>query len=594
MTSQMRRVKALWNVLSDAGREVAVVGWWATWPAESVRGAIVSDHTCYHFLFNAGASGSSDPIGVTHPPELMRRDRAARAPPGRSRARGARALRRRDARGVRAARSISRTTSATSSGRSPPRRATAQIGLAALADAPPGRALRLHRGRRTRRRISSATSSARSDLSGELAEQRRRYGHAVEEMYRYADEIVGAYLDALDADTTLVVLSDHGFELGVLHEDPSRARDLRRVSERFHRIEGILYLYGNRVRAGRRLDQPAILDIAPTVLALRGRAARRPTCRGACSPRRSSFRRAHGDTETRRELRDARSAAELPPRPRPTPTSRPRSSSTCARSATSTRARRRATATSRPSTSRSGTTRRPRALRGPRAREPRRREPARQPTPARSGRSDATTRRSRSSTARSSSSPPTPRRITTAAAIPRSAAIRKAPSHDYQTALRYDPDYEPSRSALARLGGGAAAARRAAHREREARRGARRAGAPGRACAATSRARPRSSTKPSASRPRFALVSHYRANVAYLTGDRAGAIKAAASAPSSSSPTIRCFATNLERLEAASMPGRPDTEGHRPDRADPYSGEYVDLRRSRVRDCRRPVWPVPR
>src|SRR4030095_11598236 len=70
VTSQMRRVKALWNILSGAGREVAVVGWWATWPAESVRGAVVSDHTCYHFLFNAGASGSSDSIGVTQPPEL--------------------------------------------------------------------------------------------------------------------------------------------------------------------------------------------------------------------------------------------------------------------------------------------------------------------------------------------------------------------------------------------------------------------------------------------------------------------------------------------------------------------------------------------
>ena len=34
VTSQMRRVKALWNILSGAGREVAVVGWWATWPAE--------------------------------------------------------------------------------------------------------------------------------------------------------------------------------------------------------------------------------------------------------------------------------------------------------------------------------------------------------------------------------------------------------------------------------------------------------------------------------------------------------------------------------------------------------------------------------
>jgi len=28
---------ALWNLFSAAGRRVAVVGWWVTWPAEEVR-----------------------------------------------------------------------------------------------------------------------------------------------------------------------------------------------------------------------------------------------------------------------------------------------------------------------------------------------------------------------------------------------------------------------------------------------------------------------------------------------------------------------------------------------------------------------------
>ncbi len=41
--SSERRTAALWNVFSDAGRSVGVVGWWATWPAEAVRGTIVAD-----------------------------------------------------------------------------------------------------------------------------------------------------------------------------------------------------------------------------------------------------------------------------------------------------------------------------------------------------------------------------------------------------------------------------------------------------------------------------------------------------------------------------------------------------------------------
>jgi tetratricopeptide (TPR) repeat protein len=74
----------------------------------------------------------------------------------------------------------------------------------------------------------------------------------------------------MDERTTLAVLSDHGFALGTLPDDPTRTRDLRRVSERFHRLEGILYLYGAGVKRGAAIDRPRILDVTPTLLALAG------------------------------------------------------------------------------------------------------------------------------------------------------------------------------------------------------------------------------------------------------------------------------------------------------------------------------------
>jgi predicted AlkP superfamily phosphohydrolase/phosphomutase len=40
--SDQRRSPALWNIFSDAGLSVGVVGWWVTWPAEKVRGTMVS------------------------------------------------------------------------------------------------------------------------------------------------------------------------------------------------------------------------------------------------------------------------------------------------------------------------------------------------------------------------------------------------------------------------------------------------------------------------------------------------------------------------------------------------------------------------
>jgi len=41
-TSHDRRAKALWNIASDAGRSSWTIGWWTTFPAERVRGIVVS------------------------------------------------------------------------------------------------------------------------------------------------------------------------------------------------------------------------------------------------------------------------------------------------------------------------------------------------------------------------------------------------------------------------------------------------------------------------------------------------------------------------------------------------------------------------
>lgn len=42
-SSTLRRVPALWNIATAAGRRTAVIGWWATWPAEAIDGVVVSD-----------------------------------------------------------------------------------------------------------------------------------------------------------------------------------------------------------------------------------------------------------------------------------------------------------------------------------------------------------------------------------------------------------------------------------------------------------------------------------------------------------------------------------------------------------------------
>lgn len=43
VSSGVRRVSALWNMLSTVQRRVAVLGWWASWPAEPINGIMVTD-----------------------------------------------------------------------------------------------------------------------------------------------------------------------------------------------------------------------------------------------------------------------------------------------------------------------------------------------------------------------------------------------------------------------------------------------------------------------------------------------------------------------------------------------------------------------
>ena len=268
VTSQMRRVSALWNMLSSKDRSVDVVGWWATWPAEKVKGTIVSDHFAYHFLMEEGAAGAAGGAGKVSPPEAEKAIAAlARKPQDIG------------------AEELSPFVTVTAAEAAKPFRfdnelshfqwaiATAEtytaIGLQLWKKDHPDNLLLYIEGVDSTSHLFGHLFRA-SGLSGELAEQQKKYGRTVEAMYEYADRLLGRVMDAMDRRTTLIVLSDHGFELGRLQDDPSKTRDMRRVSEIFHRPEGILYMYGNRVKPRVRLNRPSILDIAPTVLALNG------------------------------------------------------------------------------------------------------------------------------------------------------------------------------------------------------------------------------------------------------------------------------------------------------------------------------------
>ncbi len=67
VSGRSRTGPAIWNVASANGLTSGIVGWWATWPAEAVKGFFVSDRAS-PVLFDPATLSQSP--GLTWPPEL--------------------------------------------------------------------------------------------------------------------------------------------------------------------------------------------------------------------------------------------------------------------------------------------------------------------------------------------------------------------------------------------------------------------------------------------------------------------------------------------------------------------------------------------
>ena len=218
VTSDMRRAKALWNILSDANRSVAVVGWGASWPAETVRGSMVSDRFGYDALLETGpgepAGGTSvSPAAlestvrpcVKRPQDLtfQEADAFLDVTPG--------DFRRPfdvedDLSHFKWALATAGTSTCVGSklwNQQKPATLMVQIDAIDVASHLFGHLFRA------------------SGLRDDPAEQQKRYGRAVEQLYVYADGVIGEFMKTMDDESSLLVLSGHGFELNALPDDRS-------------------------------------------------------------------------------------------------------------------------------------------------------------------------------------------------------------------------------------------------------------------------------------------------------------------------------------------------------------------------------------
>ncbi|MHC4429812.1 MAG: alkaline phosphatase family protein, partial [Planctomycetota bacterium] len=268
--SHNRKVKALWNILTEKGLQTSVVGWWATYPAEDVgEGVIVSDALGFHGFGRTAREG--DDRRKTHPPERFAELDALVPPEQQVSVEFARRFLHVTPEEYRDARF--------DPARHPRRDAGNPIhlfqqyavtarGYTAIAEklmAEPYDLFLVYY-----EQVDSFSHLFMKHAPPKLAwvseEDHARYRDVVGEWYAYQDELLGRLLAKMDLDTTAVfVLSDHGFKSGERRIRSEQTVDIN-TAHLDHEPDGIFLAAGPGIRRGARVEGASVLDLTPTLL----------------------------------------------------------------------------------------------------------------------------------------------------------------------------------------------------------------------------------------------------------------------------------------------------------------------------------------
>lgn len=259
VSSTTRRCRALWNLLHHAGRRVKVINWYASHPAEPVHGVVVS---------NQFVQASEPPPEAVHPHEQQELLQPLRVVPE----------------------ALSDSS--------------LRVLLPALDELRPGEeqqfaaVLRQQLARsRTVQQLALALAEPLDwdcllvfqeffDVAGHqfmayapprlphISErQHHLFGGVIEAVLREHDRQLGELLAVCGDDTTVMLLSDHGFHGGIARPaltGLAMGDDRAEQEASWHRPLGVLAMAGPGVRAGISAQAPTLFDITPTALAVLG------------------------------------------------------------------------------------------------------------------------------------------------------------------------------------------------------------------------------------------------------------------------------------------------------------------------------------
>lgn len=261
VASTARKTKALWNIASQSGMRSIVVNWFASHPAEPIHGAMVSNifRTATH---PAGADWPVLP-GAVHPAALQETLADLRVTPA-------------DLTGddllpfipqlARIDQSIDKRPLALATILA--ENITTHASATWLMEHEPWDLLAVyydtidHAGHLFMPYYPPRMEGA-SEVDFEL------YRGVVDGVYCFQDLMLGRLIELAGDDTVFMVVSDHGFQSGVLRPTSGLETNVESAME-WHRPYGVMVMAGPDIRHDELVFGAGLLDIAPTVLTLLG------------------------------------------------------------------------------------------------------------------------------------------------------------------------------------------------------------------------------------------------------------------------------------------------------------------------------------
>lgn len=258
VTSTSRKCKAIWNILTQNDMKSNVVGWFASDPAEPINGTVVTDH--YNVLCKMTEDKRTVGPGMFHPaeladelmplivdPSLITPDALTPFVPE-----AARIDQKKDGRLLSLAMLISRMSTIQAAAHHVMTQhpwdfmavyfdAIDQFGHCFMPYHPP-------------------------QMEGISDEDALIYKDVINGAYRFQDLMLGATLSLIDDDTTVMIISDHGFH----HDQKRPSTSGTQNPEGWHAPFGMACISGPGIKKNEKLYGATLLDITPTLLTMFG------------------------------------------------------------------------------------------------------------------------------------------------------------------------------------------------------------------------------------------------------------------------------------------------------------------------------------